>query len=298
MLYCIGVDVGGTQTKLVAVEPSGRILSSSTATTSGQNAGWAQQVRESVQAFQEKCGPRARRIGIAAPGLAASDNRSIANMPGRLAGIEGLDWTDFLGCERTVMVLNDAHAALVGEHWIGAARGFRDVILLTLGTGVGGAILLGGKLWQGRRGLAGHLGHICLDVDGLPDIVGVPGSLEDAIGECTLERRSGGRYRSTRELIAGYRASEAEAAAIWLKSVRALACAIASLIHALDPEAIVLGGGISQSADALFTPLKRCLDEVEWRPQGPCVEILPAQLGEFSGALGAARYAMTEGELR
>src|SRR5207248_10157438 len=141
-------------------------------------------------------------VGVSAPGLAAADRRCISHMPRRLQGLEGLDWTEFLGVGRPVPVLNDAHAALLGECWIGAAQGLQNVAMLTLGTGVGGAAMVDGKLLRGHVGRAGHLGHICLNPYGTPGITGTPGSLENAIGNCTIEERTLGRFRSTHDLVA------------------------------------------------------------------------------------------------
>jgi glucokinase len=216
-------------------------------------------------------------------------------MPGRLQGLEGLDWTRHLGTPRPVPVLNDAHAALLGEAWLGAARGFRDVILLTLGTGVGGACLADGRLLRGHISRAGHFGHICLDPDGAQDICNLPGSLEDAIGNCTLPARSGARFATTHDLVKAHTQGDALASRVWLKSVRALACGIASLVNVLDPEAAIVGGGVARAGAALFDPLEKFLDEVEWRPGAHRVKVLPAQLGEFAGAFGSAWHGMQPG---
>ena len=127
----------------------------------------------------------------------------IAYLPGRLEGLEGLDWTTFLKAPITIPVLNDAQAALLGEIWRGAALASKNVILLTLGTGVGGAAVVDGELLRGNIGRAGHLGHMSLDPDGPPDITGTPGSLEDAIGNHNIILRSGGRFHSTEVILAG-----------------------------------------------------------------------------------------------
>jgi glucokinase len=214
-------------------------------------------------------------------------------MRGRLDALQGLDWTDALDVGRTVWVVNDAHAALLGEAWLGAAAGRRDVVLLTLGTGVGGGALVDGRLLAGHAGRAGHLGHVTLDADGPPDIVGTRGSLEDAIGECTLAARSGGRFRSTEALLRAAGDGDRDAEAVWLRSVHRLACGIASLINVLDPEVVLLGGGIARAGPALFDPLARFLDTLEWRPLGAATPVVPAALGEFAGAFGAARHAIT-----
>src|SRR5207249_2187105 len=127
-------------------------------------------------------------------GLPARDGRSIASMPGRLAGLEGLNWQQWLGLAKPVPVFNDAQAALLGEVWLGAAKGAANAVLLTLGTGVGGAAMVDGRVLRGHLGRAGHLGHVALDPDGPGDIVNTPGSLEDAIGEHTLTVRSRGGF--------------------------------------------------------------------------------------------------------
>ncbi len=188
--------------------------------------------------------------------------------------------------------MNDAHSALTGEAWLGAARGFKNVIMLTLGTGVGGAAIVDGKLLRGHIGRAGHLGHTSLDKDGPPDVTGTPGSLEVAIGNCTIAERSHGRFKTTHDLIAAHHTGDTIATEVWLTSVHLLACAITSFINILDPEAVIIGGGISRAGNTLFGPLQKYLDVMEWRPGGQRAKIIPAQLGEFAGAFGAAYNAL------
>ncbi len=200
---------------------------------------------------------------------------------------------DKLGCP--VLLENDANLAALGEYWLGTGHHVDDLVMVTLGTGIGGGILLDGKLLRGHLGRAGHLGHLCLDVDGVADICSTPGSLEDAVAECTLLERSGGRFASSEELVSAVHEGDAEAAAIWSRSIRALACGIASMINAVDPEIVVLGGGIVAAGKTLFEPLERELDEVEWRPTGSRVAVVAARLGGSAGAFGAARNAMLRG---
>lgn len=291
MRPAIGIDLGGSSIKAVLVTPQGKILRKELIPfDAGRRLEWAEKVAEIANALSHAAtGPkRLLPIGLSAPGLATSDQAAIAHMPGRLHGLEGLNWTRLLRSPLPVPVLNDAHAALLGECWVGAARHYRNVIMLTLGTGVGGAAMVDGQLLLGEIGRAGHLGHSCLDPNGPPDVCGTPGSLELAIGNCTIWQRSRWRFESTHELLAAARAGDAEAEQVWLKSVRNLACAIASFINVLDPAAVIIGGGIARARRDLFGPLKRFLNQVEWRPGGHRVKILPAQLGEFAGAYGAA----------
>jgi len=295
MNYAIGIDLGGSSVKTVAITPEGKTLTQSALNFDAEaKMDWAQKVRDLVEQIQREQTAAPSHVGLSAPGLAAKDGRSIAHMPGRLQGLEGLDWTSHLKCMLPVPVLNDAHAALLGEAWLGAARGFQNVIMLTLGTGVGGAAIVDGRLLRGHIGRAGHLGHVSLDIDGSTDVCGTPGSLEVMIGNCTVAERTHGMFQTTHDLVAAHMAGDPEASYFWLRSVRALACAIASFVNVLDPEAVIVGGGIAQAGSALFDPLRECVAEIEWRSTGYAVKVLPATLGEFAGACGAARNAMQQ----
>ena len=296
MSYAIGVDLGGTNIKLAVVSHDGEVLEYLTCETEDNAGSWAETIKQQIAEAQDQRGEPASHIGLAAPGLAARDGLSIVNMQGRLQGLEGLVWTDFLQTPRPVRVLNDAHAALLGEVWRGAAAGFSNVVLLTLGTGVGGAILADGRLLKGHIGRAGHLGHISLNPDGLPDIVGTPGSLEQMIGNCTLGDRSAGRFTSTRRLVEAHLAGDSNATDIWMRSIYQLAAGVSSIINAFDPEVFILGGGIARAGEALFTPLAGFMEQLEWRPLGHRVLILRAALTDHAGALGAVYYTIRDRE--
>ena len=292
MRYSIGIDLGGTNIKIVVISNDGDVLDYVACDTADTEGSWAQTIKQHVELIQKQRGESACHIGLAAPGLAAGDGRSIAYMQGRLAGLQGFVWQEFL--ETPVVVLNDAHAALLGEVWLGAARGYLNAILLTLGTGVGGAVLVDGRLIKGQIGRAGHLGHVTVNADGGPDIVNTPGSLEQMIGNYNLAERSGGRFTSTRALVEAPRAGDSDATRIWLRSILNLAAATASFINAFDPEIVIIGGGIAQAGEALFEPLRKELDRFEWRPMGHQVQVIPAALGERAGAIGAAYHAILE----
>jgi glucokinase len=294
MRHAIGVDVGGSFVKLVAVEPDGRVIHRARmATDTSSPASLPDAIARALDEVRSTHGP-AVAVGLASPGLVRRGDNHVHWMQGRLDVVQGLDWTAALRRDSAVSVLNDAQAALLGEVWLGAGRGCRDVVLLTVGTGVGGAILADGRLLAGHTGRAGHLGHITVDAAGSPDIVGTPGSLEDAIGDCTVARRSHGRFATTEELVAAHVGGDEDATRVWQTSVRHLAAAVASIVNAVDPARVILGGGIATRAgDVLMMPLRRGLDDFEWRPHGAAVEVVLAELGDEAGAIGAARHAMS-----
>lgn len=292
MSYSIGIDLGGTNIKAAAVSEDGEVLAQANAPTPADEGAHAvaSNVARELASLEAEVGGRADAVGMAAPGMVARDGRSMASISGHLECIEGFDWAEYL-TGRAPALLNDANAALLGEVWRGAAAGASDAVLLTLGTGVGGAVLTGGRLLRGHLGRAGHLGHMCLDVDAPRDSLGIPGTLEEAIGNRTLPQRSEGRFDSTERLVAAHLSGDAEAARVWLRSVFHLACAVTNIINAFDPETVIIGGGVARAGRALFDPLAEYLDGMEWRPGGHRVRIVPAALGDIAGALGAARNA-------
>ena len=294
MIWSIGIDLGGTVLKTVAARKDGAILSAKSLPINdrkGSISQWVEGARRLIGEFERELNCAAPAIGVSSPGLASPDRRCIDHLPGKLFGVEGLDWTRTLGRDSKVPVLNDAHAALLGECWVGVARHKKNVVMLTLGTGVGGAILVNGKLLNGVIGRAGHLGHMCLDLDGLPSNTGMPGAIEVMIGDSSVDHRTSGRFSSTQDLVRAHLAGDAQATAVWLRSVRALGCAIGSYINILDPELVVLAGGITNAGDALTQPLGEVMDEVEWRPGGHRAPVVLASLGQRAGALGAAYAA-------
>lgn len=291
MSQAIGIDLGGTRIKGVLIDTTtGRVLHQLiTPTGDGERNNWQQAVAETVQTLSQQATEPIQGIGLSAPGLPTPDNTAIACMPGRLQGLEGFNWSDFLG--KPVRVLNDAHAALMAEARFGALKGLQHGLMLTLGTGVGGGLLLHGQLYQGFFQMAGHLGHSTVNADSVhPDITNMPGSLEDAIGNVTVGKRSFGRYQTTHELVDGYRQGEPLATQVWLTSIRHLAVSLASFANTFSPETIVLGGGIMQADRALLDPLQTFFDLFEWRPAGKKTTIRKAFFEDWAGAIGAAAF--------
>jgi len=287
--HAIGIDIGVTNVKVAGVTRGGEVRFRETFETGADSPDWPANVRVRLAEIETRHGS-ARHVGVAAPGVARTDGASIRWMRGRLGEVEGLNWTEFLA--RPAPVLNDAQAALLGEAWLGAARGSANAVLLTLGTGVGGAAIVDGRLLRGHLGRAGHFGHLCLDVDGAPDIVNTPGSLETMVGNYSVSTRTVGRYESTHDLVGAARRGDAIAGELWRRSINALACGIVSLVNALDPEVVIVGGGIAVAGDTLFAPLEQRVREIEWSLAGEHVRVVPAELGEFAGAIGAARHAL------
>ncbi|MEL6675054.1 MAG: ROK family protein [Bacteroidota bacterium] len=289
----IGIDLGGTMIKGVLMQHDGTILNQLIRETQDEGKAAVFSWKEGIKAVVSELKPKGKAnipIGICAPGLPDAQHQSIAYMPGRLQGLEHLNWGEYLA-ETQVYVLNDANAAMMAEHQFGAGIGKQHLVLLTLGTGVGGAIIIDRKLYKGWLNRAGHLGHLSQHPFGEAGIVNLPGTLEMAIGNATVSERSKGRFKSTYELVEGYKKGDAWASLVWLESIKNLATGISSLINILSPELIILSGGIIQAEEALFQPLATFMDLFEWRPGDQPTPIVKAHFTAFAGAVGAASFA-------
>jgi glucokinase len=291
----IGIDLGGTRIKGVVIDAIGNVLHQTyTPTNDGEGEIWKEAIAKTVHELRQKVPGEKIAVGISAPGLPNKENTTIAFMPGRLDGLENFVWSDYLNC--SAYVLNDGVAALVAEAKTGAAKNSTNAIMITLGTGVGGALLINKQPYQGSFNKAGHIGHMVIDSNGDADVTNMPGSLEECIGNCTVEKRSKGKFTSTHELLEAYRNDDEFAKQVWLVSVKKLAIGLASASNFISPDTIVVGGGIAEANDDLFLPLNKWFDEFEWQPGGIRPQIVKAIHGDLAGAIGAACFAMSKSE--
>lgn len=294
--YYLGIDIGGTKIKTVVLSEQGKILEQNEILTEDDsNEGlWKKKI---VSQIAEKTDRYSRngncllQYGISAPGLVDKKNQMILHMPERLKGIENFNWSEELRQE--IKIINDGHSACLAEYEsFYREQGIQHMLMLTLGTGVGGGIIINGKLYQGDLQRAGHVGHMTVAYDGAPTMTNMPGSLEYSIGNFSVSERTQGQYKSVRELVDAYENGQQNAEGWWLESVQKLAVALASLTNILSPELIVLGGGITSGAkDSLLLPLQDFMARYEWRPKGFKVKIEAARHGGFAGAIGAAFFA-------
>ncbi|ERN39987.1 transcriptional regulator/sugar kinase [Rubidibacter lacunae KORDI 51-2] len=285
----IGIDLGGSAIKLGRFQADGTCTAEAAiATPQPARPG---PVLDAVAVAVRDLDPdrRAIAIGIGTPGPSDADCR-VAYIAINLPDWIDVPVADFLETQTGLptAVENDANCAGLGEAWLGASRSVRDSILLTLGTGVGGAIVLNGQLFTGRTGAAGELGLIGIDYNGPECNSGNHGSLEQHVCARAIWRDTG---KTPAELGALAGAGDAAAIAYWEQYGQYLGAGIASLVYVLMPQAVVLGGGISASAE-FFLPATRA--EVSRRIVAQSrfeLHILAAELGSRAGAVGAAKLA-------
>ncbi len=287
----LGIDLGGTAIKLGRFNPDGTCLQSLSVATPQPSQPTA--VLEVMVEAIARLDPdrQCLAIGVGTPGPTDAFGR-IARVAINLDNWHDVPLAQELEAKTGLptVLANDANCAGLGEAWLGAGRQFRDLILLTLGTGVGGAIILNGQLFTGHQGAAGELGLITLNPDGPECNSGNRGSLEQYVSVPAIRRRTG---LEPSELGALAQAGDKKALTFWQDYGRYLGIGLTSLIYVLTPEAIVIGGGISASAE-FFLPAAQA--EIQSRVLlSSCanLKLLSAELGNNAGIVGAAKLALT-----
>lgn len=277
----VGIDVGGTKCLGVIVDSYGQVLDEVRYPT--PHASELIDLLEKM--FQELQGETT--LGIGVPGLITSEGviKASPNMQGAHNIAVGPELRERLGI--AVHVENDATVAAFGEWKSGAAMGARDAVMVTLGTGIGGGIVMGGHLQRGANGFAGEIGHMVIERDGVECPCGRRGCWERYASGSALKMLSGGV--DGKEVFEKFHAGDAEATAVVNTFASWIAEGLASLTNICDPEVIVIGGGVIESfaarIDVLEEKFSQSLYSSEMRPHP---RLVPASLGEKAGAIGAA----------
>ncbi len=292
----LGLDLGGTNLKWAVVEHDDgnwRVLDQGherTRAQDGPDAVVTQMAGTARAAIDQH--PSTATIGIGVPGLydpATGSTRFLVNVPGDWDGRPVARPIEAdLGLP--VALINDARAFGLAELRLGAGRGARSMIGFTLGTGVGGVIALDGHVVFGHDGTAGEMGHQTIDPDGPRCGCGNRGCVEAFARADRIAEACG--TTSVEEAIAAARAGDAGATAGLVRVGTALGIGIANMITVLSPDRVVIGGGVAAAGDALFGPIRAELRRRVYTTSLEQVELVPAELGTWAGAIGAAIHGM------
>ena len=317
MGYYIGLDLGGTQVKGVITDKSGKIYAENSVNTEAYKGGdavcenMAKLARILVQqagiTMAEVCG-----LGVGAPG-------SVDSEAGVVIYANNLDFNNYPLAERlksklgvqNVRITNDANAAALGEAAFGIGKDYKNVVLITLGTGVGGGIIIDGKIFEGNRSAGAEIGHMILASGGLPCSCGARGCFEAYSSATALIRDTKLAMQKNPDSllwkVAGGKLDNVNGKTVWdaaemgdksakkvvRRYIKYLGDGITSIANVFRPEAIMLGGGICKQGDNLVKPLQKRLDkQIYGGDSGPRVPILIASLGNTAGSLGAAALVM------
>lgn len=301
----VGIDVGGTKCLGVALNGDGEIVAESRRPTP-RGAGSLPLLIDTLAQLSDELGPY-DEIGVGVPGLVTREG--VLRAAPNLDGVADFDVAGLLGerVGRVVHVDNDATCAAVSEWMFGAAKGVDNMVLVTLGTGIGGGLVMSGQLQRGRNGFAGEYGHMVVDPDGPPCPCGRRGCWERyASGsglarlarEAAVGRRvsrvldlAGGDPEAVRGEMVQQAAREGDDDSLRVIDAfgRWVAIGLVSLSNALDPEMFVLGGGLAAGADLYLDPIKHWYEQLIYQPElRPMPRIEFAHWAEHAGAVGAA----------
>ena len=306
-----GVDIGGTKLLAVAASEKGEIVAERREpTAAGPDAILA--ATAAVVAGLIAAEPGIAAVGVGFPGLVDLDG-AVHYAP-NLPGFVGVPARDRLAaaCSVPVTVDNDANVAALGEVVHGAGRGHREVLVVTLGTGIGGGLIINGEVHRGGRGFSAEIGHFTVDPGGPMCACGGRGHWEALASGTALGRRARewaargdapsvlARASGVVEAVTGHdvglaaMAGEPDGLAILAEHAGAVAVGLGGLVNILDPEVVVVSGGLVELGDLLLDPLRAALPEhVEGAGYRPVPPVLAAELGEHAGAVGAAALART-----
>ncbi|MFI8169688.1 ROK family protein [Streptomyces sp. NPDC085931] len=299
------LDIGGTKIAGALVDDHGRILARAQRPTPAREDG--DTVMRAVEQVLGELGtsplwPRATAVGIgsAGPVDASAGTVSPVNVPG---------WRDYPLVARVRAATGDLPVELIGdgvaitaaEHWQGAARGHDNALCMVVSTGVGGGLVLGGRLHPGPTGNAGHIGHISVDLDGDPCPCGSRGCVERIASGPNIARRAlDGGWRpgpdgdtSAAAVAAAARSGDPVAVASFERAAQALAAGIAATATLVEIDIVVIGGGVGKAGDILFTPLRTALRSYATLSFVQHLAVAPAQMGTDAGLVGAAAAVLT-----
>ena len=295
----VAIDLGGTNTKSGIVTAAGKLLEERTTPTpfsSGRRAllEHLKRITADTREDAQRIGRRPERVGIATGGWVEPRSGRIVFATDYVPGWTGAEVAREVreSCGLEVAVENDANAAAVGEHCFGAARGVDHFLCVTLGTGIGGGCYVGGRLNHGARCFANALGHVCVVADGRPCFCGLKGCVEAYASAAALVGYAGSGYESAKAVIEAANAGDRTALDAVRTLARYLAMGISSAVQVLDPELVILSGGLVQSNPTLIEEFTRELRSRVIVPEQRGLRVAVSTLGYHAGVLGAAAVAM------
>lgn len=300
----LAVDLGGTNIRMAAVAHDGGILhltrkTHKDLTPDGLISLTGELADECIA--QVSADTRVVGIAFAAPAPAAKDFDGVLTQLPNLPSISGMNLRTALQ-ERfsfPVTIENDANAAAIGEHWLGASKDTDTSFIVTLGTGIGGGIIIDGEPYRGKDGTAGEIGHFCVVPDGHNCGCGSRGCVEQyasATAILRMARESGLNVSSSRDVYNAFKDGDERATTVFAQMGSYLGIVLAGLVNTLNPEMIVIAGGASAAWDAFIEPLKNEINQRSFEAPAKRVKVERTQLGDNAGILGAARSAFLNAE--
>jgi len=295
--FTAGFDLGGTQLKFGLLDGEGRLILKDKAPTPATIGGLMELIGQLWRSLKAAAPGPVMAAGFGFPGIYDLRDRKILQSP-NYTELDEFALYPEIGrvIDAPFLVDNDANMAAYGEWAFGAGRGVSSLVLLTVGTGIGGGIILDGKLWQGSCGYAGEIGHIVVNPDGERCKCGIQGCLEAEAAAPAIVRKyaalSGiAAAPSAEEIYRRAESGEAAAVAAYASAGRFLGIGLGMLINLLNPGLILLGGGVMTSGELLLRPAVEEARRRSYKASFACCPIERASLGNDAGTIGAAAWA-------
>jgi glucokinase len=294
----LAVDIGGTKTAVAAVDARGEIGDRWRWRTDDSPGPWVDRLVAIVSEFDGRSnGPRA--IGIAVPSVLDERRERVLWAP-NLPGWTNVPLASMLGQKTALPVAMDldGHLAAVGEHWLGALKGIDNCVCVVVGTGIGGGVLVDGRLVRGRQNLSGCLGWMVVgDNGGTHERAGAVGWLESQAGGSALQKFAdalgyGRSPQPVMELVAASGAGDPEAIALLTRIGRLIGRAVANVVNVLSPDAVALGGTVITGAPIVLSEARKAVDLYVQPYLRAGLAVLEAATGPDAPLLGAARMAI------
>ncbi|GIO16804.1 glucokinase [Cohnella xylanilytica] len=299
----IGIDIGGTHVKSGLIAADGEILERQSTPTeaSGGKPGLLRKLAEIVRGYERIASER--KLALAGVGIGTAGYVNLQGVIGsatdNLPGWQGTSLREELELtgDLPIYVDNDVNALALGESWLGAGRGRDGFLCLALGTGIGGCFIAGGRPYRGRNGYAGAFGHQIVSMGGQPCTCGLRGCWEQyasvtALRRMAAEQAAGREWSSSpEELFAAARSGVEEAVRIVDRYAEWIAIGTANLIHGFNPTAVIIGGAVTAQGEFLFERVRKYVrgHTLHGFADDPVLEIVPAELGNMAGTIGAAK---------
>lgn len=312
----IGVDLGGTNIKGALLDTRGNIIvKEQTATQANTGpeivAGRMSKMISSLEGLALSKGTSLMGIGIGVPGQPDSRLGTVVYAPNlRWRNIPLVEYLR-RGTTLPIFLENDANLAALGEQWLGAGRGSMNMVMITIGTGIGGGLILNGRLYSGIKGTAGEIGHTIIDPNGPMCSCGRRGCLEtmtsatamvrmakEAIDLGEVTELSKPENLEARDIVLAAQSGDKIADQIIKTAAYYLGLGLGNVINLFNPEIIVVGGGVSKAGEILFAPLRAYARASSLESAAEAVRIVPAELGNDAGCIGAAGLVLQETEAK
>lgn len=299
----VGLDIGGTSIKMGIINHKGEVLYAETRSSkiNHYQVPLIEVVKEAVKALKiylRKNKVEVKGAGVSAAGQIDGENGVVIGTCGNIPEWEGVSLRNTIAeiLETEVVVANDGNCMALGEYWVGSGKGYQNIIAYTIGTGIGGGIIIDGRIFSGSNGIAGEIGHMILKQNGRLCTCGNGGCFEQYASMSalirTVKKTTGREFQDGKEIFAAAKRGDPEIKKCLDQFLAYNAAGIASLVHIFNPQVVIVGGGVSEQGEYITRPLAKKVKEMVMPAFAERLVLTTAKLGNKAGMIGAVKNFM------